>query len=377
MQIKRFQARDIKTAIQMVKTDLGPDAVILTTREIKDRSEGGPIVEVTAGGGYPAKDRPAAGQPKTPDNLSPEAQSTKADWGPAFKGLEGGLVEIKELLLDLTHRASLSERLRDQQIMVRLYRDLLAAELDPTIARALVEKAAEGNGSGSDPWKILEHFLIKQLKVSPVLPKEGRSGCRHLAIVGPSGSGKTTTLAKLAAYWTARHQKKVAIINLDTFRLGASEQVRTYARIMGLPVRVAQDRDELKQAIELFENVDLVLIDTSSRALLQAEALSELSGLLDIIPGLAVLLVLSATTKDRDLAVAIQRASSLPVDSLIVSKIDETDRYGNIINNLIKYKKPVSFLTNGQKVPDDLIPVTANRLADLITVSARGCSEKN
>lgn len=374
MQIKRFHARDIKTALQMVKNDLGPEAVILSTREIKDRSEGGPAVEVTAGGGVPPKVQPPASQDKTGD-LKKAAPST-GDWTPAFKGLEGGLAEIKELLLDLTHRASLSERLRDQQVMVRLYRDLLAAELDPSIARALVERAADANGHGVEPWTALEHYLAKQLKVSPALVPGEKTGVRYLALVGPSGAGKTTTLAKLAAYWTMRHQKKVAIINLDTFRLGASEQIRTYARIMGLPVRLAQGRDELLQAIELFENMDVVLIDTSGRALLPNDTDKEIHGLLDTIVGLTVLLVVSATTKDRDLALAIQRSCELPVESLIVSKIDETDRYGNVINNLLKFKKSVSFLTNGQKVPDDLIPATTNRLAELITVNARGCSER-
>jgi flagellar biosynthesis protein FlhF len=298
--------------------------------------------------------------------------------GSSLKGLEGGLAEIKELLLDLTHRTSLSQRLRDRPEMVRLYRDLVNAELDPSLARALVERvAAEPNGR-SDPYRILESSLARLIRVgSPLAPRSEDllTGPRFVAVVGPSGVGKTTTTAKLAAHWASGLGRRVGLISLDTFRLGASEQIRAYARIMGLPCRVAQDREQLTGALELFETMDLVLIDTSGRASARPEDARELEDLLGAIPDLSVLLVLSATTKDRDLSQVIRRHESYSFLSLVISKIDETLAYGNVMNNLIKFKKPVSFLTNGQKVPDDLVPATAGRLAELVVASIRSADK--
>lgn len=369
MRIKRYKARDIKTVLQMVKDELGSEAVILSTRELKDSLDLETAVEVTAGIGYQpvsissrqgiqAYSQSEAGRPGFED----------LDLKPALHNLESGLSEIKELLLDLTHRAGLSGRLRDRKDLVRLYRDLIETELDPAIARFLVEKAAaEGNGDNAKLKTGARARLSSLVRVNAPLDTGTRANPQRLALIGPSGVGKTTTLAKLAALTSVKGQKKVAIISLDTYRLGAAEQLKTYARIMGLPLRVAQDKEEFRRAMELFEDMDVVLIDTASRSLSHQDALSELAECLGQVEGLTTLLVLSATTKDRDMATGIRQVRDLPIEGLVISKIDETTRYGNVINNLIKFKEPVSFLTNGQKVPDDIITATPEGLAAMIT----------
>lgn len=381
MRIKRYRAKDIKTALQMIKDELGSEAVILSTREIKDAEEWGPMVEVTAGVGYQAE--PAAKPAEKPevrkvkrDKPSPAVKKEKAAPGPDLSALEGGLAEIKNMLMDLTHRSSLSERIRDRKDLLRLYRDLLDNEMEPSIARTLVEKAAESNGRGVNPVKALEQRLARLLRTSRPFERIAGRNPRYIALVGPSGVGKTTTLAKLAARLSVKEQKKVGLISLDDIKLGAAEQLKTFARIIGLPVMIVQDKNELKQAIELFENMDVVLMDTSSRLLSRDSDRDELAELVKDIKDIEIMLVLSAVTKDRDIAAAIGMSAGLPVESLIISKIDETQRYGNVINNLIKSKKPVSFLTNGPKVPDDIIPADPDRLAGLITAGARTPQEK-
>ncbi|MFH1139706.1 MAG: flagellar biosynthesis protein FlhF [Pseudomonadota bacterium] len=394
MRIKRFRARDLKTAFQMVKEELGPEAVILATRELTERGElGSNAVEVTAGVNHhgpvekPAPEPLVYQPPKPPrpalKTVEPKKTPSAAplpSQAPAHEltRLGEGLAEVKELLLDLTHRSSLSGRIREHKNMVRLYRGLLDSEVDPALARALLEKTyAAWSGADEDPAAVLSQQLQKRLKTfSPPL-SQTRSGPLFVGLVGPSGVGKTTTIAKLAALWSVREQKRVALISLDAFRLGAAEQLRTYARIIGLPVRVVQDKEELRQAVDIFGNLDVVLIDTSGRSLNDPGGMEELAGMFKEIEGILVMLVLSAVTKDRDLAAVIRKSDILSVASLIITKIDETERFGNVINNLIKFKKPVSFLTNGQKVPDDIMPATPNRLAELAAVEKRtGLLEK-
>jgi flagellar biosynthesis protein FlhF len=370
MRIKRFKARDTKTAIQMVKDELGPEAVILSTRELPDPLNGvGTSVEITAGIGYQPKGptRPSATEKK---RLAIGFQEPAPNHPTAsLSNLESGMAEIKELLLDMANRSSLSDRFRDRKDLVRLYRNLIDSEVEPAIARALIEKTGtECNGSGVDPRTILRKKLARLMKVAAT-PTANLSTPRLIALVGTSGVGKTTTIAKLAALWSRHSQNKVALVSLDTLRLGAAEQLKTYARIMGLPVRITQDQTEFRQAVDMFQNMDMILLDTPGRTLAKPETISELAQLLDGLKQVAVMLVVSAATKDRDIAAAIRQAEALSVDSLIISKIDETQRYGNVINNLIKAKKPVSFLTNGQKVPDDIIVATPGRLAELITAA--------
>jgi flagellar biosynthesis protein FlhF len=372
--------------MKMVKEEMGPEAVILSTRDVMDEDGQGPLVEITAGVGYQNGPPPPARNPylkrrgapaeagKTRALPAPEPDPPTKTTGPDVKEIECGLAEIKELILDLTHRSSLNERLRDRKDLLKLYRSLIESEVDPAIARSLVEKAAAGNGS-RDPKALIKHYLSGILKTKKPLEGNFAPKPKLVSVIGASGVGKTTTLAKLAALWSMRKQKKLALISLDSFRLGAAEQLKTYARIMGLPVRVVQDRDEFGQAVELFDHMDLILIDTAGRSFTHDASRMELAEIFKQVGQVTTMLVLSAGAKDRDLAAAIKRSEVLAADGLIVSKIDETTSYGNIINNLIKYKKPVSFLTNGQKVPDDIVPATPDRLADLIF--ARGQGEEN
>ena len=265
----------------------------------------------------------------------------------------------------MTHRQDISVRLRHRRDLVRVYRDLVDAELAPALARRLVE-AAGRSLNGTDPLDAVQRRLVQSLPAdAPCFPAEpGRS--EIVVMIGPSGVGKTTTISKLAALWSVKQKRRVAMVSLDTYRLGAAEQLRTYARVMGLPVRVAQSRGEFVEALELFDDRDIILVDTPGRFLSRGSHFEELSRVLAGIRRLRTLLVLAATTKDRDLAAAIERARSLSTEALVITKIDETQRYGNIINNLVRFQLPVAFLTNGQKVPDDLITTTPDRLARLV-----------
>lgn len=190
---------------------------------------------------------------------------------------------------------------------------------------------------------------------------------RVIALVGPTGVGKTTTTAKLAAMSAFNHGKNVAMITMDIFRIGAVEQLKTYSRIMGIPLDVASTPKELEKAVEKHAACDLVFIDTAGRSHKDKEKLDEMKSFLEQNIPVEVYLCLSATTKDRELEEILKRFSIFQISKLIFTKIDESETCGNMVNLLMKDRLPVAYFTTGQRVPEDIEVATSGRLADLIT----------
>jgi flagellar biosynthesis GTPase FlhF len=339
MQIKRFEAKDIQEALRQIKETLGPEAIILSTQTIKRSSrpygaETGSRIEVVAAIDPPGVSAEPVGIPKADPSgfrvLEPK---------PSFK-VEG----------DSPLQAILSSGLSPEFV-----RELVGAIKD------LRRGDPKGNGGdlyqGILRWKLMEAVEVLRPEVE---------GTKIWAFVGPTGVGKTTTLAKVAAHFRLRHNKKISLITLDTYRIGAIEQLNKYARILRLPFEVAADAEALKQIIEQQQDQDLLLIDTPGRNPHRREQMEELKKVLTADPRVENHLILSATTKDADLAATVQQFSVLPIRSYIFTKIDETAEYTSLFNQLLRCKKPLSYLTNGQKVPEDIEPATKGRVANLV-----------
>ena len=184
---------------------------------------------------------------------------------------------------------------------------------------------------------------------------------KTVALIGPTGVGKTTTIAKLAAHYALMRNKRVALLTVDTYRIAAVEQLKTYSQIIGLPVSVAYSHAEVPAFVEQYADYDLILIDTAGRSQHHVMQVGELKSLLD-----AVLcethLVLSASMKDKDMLEAAHRFSAARVDRLLFSKLDETSSYGTLLNVADRAGIPISYLTTGQKVPEDLEIADGKRL---------------
>jgi flagellar biosynthesis protein FlhF len=183
---------------------------------------------------------------------------------------------------------------------------------------------------------------------------------------GPTGVGKTTTIAKLAARLTLVNRKKVVLMTVDGLRIGAVEQLRTYASMMGIPFRFVNHIPALREAIEDQAHRDYVLIDTGGFSPRDVAALQELSSFLQETTQVERHLVLSATTSAADNRAAIERFEPCGPDYLLFTKLDEASRPGPILNELVHTRKPASFFTNGQRVPQDLHPVNAEGLLDIV-----------
>ncbi len=200
-----------------------------------------------------------------------------------------------------------------------------------------------------------------------VPPFEGTYPSKRVVVfIGPTGVGKTTSIAKLAARLALQERKKVVLFTLDGFRIGGAEQLKTYAGIMGIPFRfIGQPRD-LQMAIQDFDQRDYVLIDTAGRSPKDSATLHELAEILRTWDDLERHLVLSATTKPCDLAEIIKRFEICAPDQLLFTKLDETAALGTILNELVRFGKPMSYYSDGQNVPEDFHLASREQIVDMV-----------
>ena len=189
---------------------------------------------------------------------------------------------------------------------------------------------------------------------------------RIVALVGPTGVGKTTTVAKLAANFKLLHGIRVGLVTVDTYRIAAVEQLKTYAEIIDLPLAVANDPAEMRRAIDDLGAVEMVFVDTAGRSPRDEVKIRELAAFMAQARPDEVHLVLSAGASHSSLRSAVDRFSQVRADRLILTKLDEAEGFGPILGVLGQANRPVSYLTTGQTVPDDIEPAQRGRLARLV-----------
>src|SRR5690606_19114978 len=184
---------------------------------------------------------------------------------------------------------------------------------------------------------------------------------------GPTGVGKTTTIAKIAANSLLKEKKSVAFITADTYRIAAIEQLKTYAKILDVPLEVIYSTDDYKKALVKFANYERIFVDTAGRNFRQDHFVEELRELITTprVPS-QTFLVLALTAKATDIEDIYQQFKPLGIEQVIFTKLDETETYGSILNSAAKEKVGISYMTNGQNVPDDLLTPNENILSDLL-----------
>jgi len=240
--------------------------------------------------------------------------------------------------------------------------------VDEAVAAKLIQIADDklSDKEKDNSRKAVAYIRAMIKKAIDVSDMRKRKKGRIAALVGPTGVGKTTTLAKLAAFATLQEQLKVALITLDTYRIAAVEQLKTYAKIMDIPVQVALNINELRQAIQFHQDKDMILIDTAGHSQRDQAGMDTLCSFLQDQSDIEVHLVLSATTKGADLNDIVEKFEVLHPNYLIFSKMDETSAYGPLFNQIVRTKKPVSYVTTGQNVPEDFEFANRDMLADLV-----------
>jgi flagellar biosynthesis protein FlhF len=189
---------------------------------------------------------------------------------------------------------------------------------------------------------------------------------QYINVVGPTGVGKTTTLAKIAANCVLKHEKKVAFITTDTYRIAAIDQLKTYAKILNVPIEVCYNMEDFKRAKEKFSDFDLVFVDTAGRNFRNQQYVDDLREVIDFSKQMETFLVLSLTAKMKDMREIYKQFSVIDIHRFIFTKVDETSQFGPMINLMTEFNKGVAYITTGQNVPDDIIDATPNEIVNII-----------
>ena len=425
MKVKTYRAQSMKEALEEVKKELGQDAFILSGKEVKGKKMmglfGKSYFEVTAAVDYVGSTEKTTAADRVSHSARRSDRVELDDIQDTFKfsqqNSRRNLPAVKPVVEKITASAmALSEpegevanelllqEIRNLRAMIQsmprpaaqvrpavhqraaaasrtakfahpvyeeVYLDLQAKELDDDLARELIEDVIRERKATSSPNKKqverkIASCLLRRIHLSDELltvPKEG--GQRVLAMIGPTGVGKTTTLAKLAARAVLNQHLKVGFITIDTFRIAATEQLKTYAEIIDVPTKVVENVKGLARAIEEFADRDLVLIDTAGRSPRESGSLQELASALNELPNVEKALLLSATTKRSDLAEIAESYKIFRSGCVIFTKLDETQIYGPVFSHMARCASPLACLTIGQNVPRDLVVPDALYIGEL------------
>jgi flagellar biosynthesis protein FlhF len=278
------------------------------------------------------------------------------------------LLSIKKMLFHLSRSHHRVEDLLTSPDAINLYAKMVGNGIAESNAKAFLEKSGALDRREDVSAEILQERVLKEIiKVIDVTdPFDSAEGQTIAAFVGPTGVGKTTTVAKLMANFSLKHKKRVGLISIDNYRVGAVEQLKTYAGILGIPCFSAFTCSDLQVALRQLSQQDVILIDTAGQSHYDDQRMEELAGFISTHPSINCHLLLSTSINESEMFAAAQNFGRLDFDSYIFTKTDETQAKGVIINQLLKLKKPVSFVTNGQRVPEDIFKATRTNILSLM-----------
>lgn len=375
MKVKKYTAPSMTEAMKLIRGELGSDAVIISSRPVfsggflglfKKRS-----IEVIAA----IDPIPSSNQVSIKEKERKKAvQQTESSLPPSIEEKPIEIVTPKQdnadLLKEIAELKGMLENIRVQPKTDSHYPDILQT-IHLNLVNQEINDAIRGKVMDSllEKWKSSKHevtldeansWLELELLDSLNWISEEKKAFekKYINIVGPTGVGKTTTLAKLASEAMLNNDKKVAFITTDTYRIAAIDQLKTYAKILNVPIEVAYNLEDFKLAKERFSHYDLVFIDTAGRNFRNAQYVKDLEKIIDFSNEMETYLVLSLTSKQRDMEEIYHQFSAIPLKQVIFTKADETSTYGAMVNFISHYRLAPAYITNGQNVPDDIEEAT-------------------
>jgi flagellar biosynthesis protein FlhF len=421
MQVKVYEAQDMRSALEQVKKELGPEALILSSRNIYKNKLGvlgKPWIEVVAAldsaremhkeksfqenrpikdpniGGTSNKAQESNGTytqngsfKELPKKNSQVLNAGKPTGKPVGEFILYEMRKMKQSFQYLTHELNEMKSQWEKQSFIsqedsksqnfgsgksgkKLLPELDGLGLGVETLQVLAEMIKKKNGH-SDTKRlenvdtVLEQVIAEVIKIVNPLSSPWANQ-KRISFIGPTGVGKTTTIAKVAANYLINCGKKVVLATIDNYRIAAVEQLKIYGQIMNIPVETANSPQRLKNIFDRHQDKDLILVDTAGRSPKDELSLQVLAGFLDPALQIENHLVLSATSRENELYSVIKRFENIELHGLVFTKLDECDLLGSILNVHLRAGYPMSFLTNGQKVPEDLLPNEPHHIARMI-----------
>lgn len=399
MIIKKFQANTETDAILLAKEELGKDAIVMNIKTIKPKGIykflKKPTVEITAAvdDNTTYSGEQLLNKIQEMKDLRQTEEKKEKQEKQIFKDIlfeeeeemeEASAIEKKLNSLQdmLEQQMYISQRSKEVQKEVSeepeeldknaecvklIYEKLIHNEVDEKYAKQIISEIEGTIKKDASVDNILasiyQKIILKLGQPQPITLNEGET--KFVFFIGPTGVGKTTTIAKIASSFKVHKKAKVALLTSDTYRVAAVEQLRTYANILGTPLKVVYSADEIKMAEEEFKDYDIVLIDTAGRSHKNKEQREDVKELIDSIDESEreIFLVLSATTKYNDLVNITETYQEITDYKVIFTKLDETSTIGNIFNIKMLTEASLSYATWGQNVPDDIGRIDTQNIA--------------
>lgn len=355
MNRKLFEAKNIQQAIKTIKQELGSEAMIINTRKINKKPldpYAEPMIEVEVA---------------IPESL-------KTNHGKAYfvESIKNDISDIKDMISIAGFSSGIQETAYNHFESVGSLASLLRSGMSTKLADTIIQKAGilvdKNLEKDSKSFKrYVMQQCLKQINTKDFFNRNNTSGLPHVAaFVGPTGVGKTTSIAKLAAMLSFKRKMKVGLISIDNYRIGAFEQLKVYASIMGLLCVQAYNAKDLMCALDRMKSMDMVLIDTAGHSHYDKSKIDEIFKLIKTDFRISTHLVLSVTSEIFVMKEAGKAFSIFSPDTLVFTKIDETKRCGKIFDQINDLKLPVSLIANGQKVPEDLIVPDKKSLLQIV-----------
>jgi len=387
MKVQKYLAPNMPEAMKKVRAELGADAVILHSKVVytggflglfKKRN-----IEVIAAIDPTIMEKPKVKNKKEAENTL-LIKDSKQKYDAAFdykkeKVTEKGSAssDIPKIMKELDKLNQYVQTINTTNNSIdipkpinEVLQQLNKHGIDPAIYTDILSElmakwySEKSNVSKYEVSKWAKQFLMEE--ISPFSYGEVSLNKKYINVVGPTGVGKTTTLAKIAGNIILNQQKKVGFITTDTYRIGAIEQLKTYANILSVPLEVCYSIEDYHGAIKKLDYCDVILIDTAGRNFRNKEYVDDLMEVVDFKSEVETLLVLSLTAKQSDLEEIYKQFSSIKINQFVFTKLDETSTYGAMINLIVKCKTGVAYITTGQNVPDDIVPANPAELVNRI-----------
>jgi len=308
------------------------------------------------------------------DFATEPASGKKADYSvwsqePTLMAMRNEITTLRGMLEQQLTSLAWNDLKKNNPLRAKLFKQLLELGFSPELADRVIHNPQDKNSDYRRAWQLTLSSLAEKL---PIKDDDVALSGGVVSLVGATGVGKTTTIAKLAARYALRHgRNNIVLITTDTYRIGALEQLRTYGRILGIPVKIAHNKKQLQEQLKMLADKKFVLIDTAGMGQRDVRLMEQFSIINECAMGLKTLLVLSSTTHRAALDETVKSFSNVEINGCILTKLDETTNLGGVLSVVTEHQLPVAYISDGQRVPEDLHLARAHTLINRCVTIAR------